>query len=139
MHHVLQRLSLRPHLALLLAALSLAAATPGRAAAQSKVVEVTGTIGTRHNSGAMAFSPDGKTLALAGTGDVSVVELWSLKTGKARILRSSFNNEHLPSILDAEHEPHLVTDLNLAGGEISELKHDVGAVGEFDIAIDIGR
>ena len=96
MHHALQPSSCRPHRALLLVALSLAAATPGGAAAQSKVAEVTGKIGTRHHTGAIAFSPDGKTLALAGRGDGSVVELWNLETGKARVLRSSFNKENTP-------------------------------------------
>ena len=96
MHHALQPSSSRPHRALLLIALSLTAAAPGCAATQSKVAEVTGKIGTRHHTGAIAFSPDGKTLALAGRGDGSVVELWNLETGKARVLRSSFNKENTP-------------------------------------------
>jgi WD40 repeat protein len=96
MHHALQPLSRRPRRALLLVALSLAAAAPDRAAAQVKVAEITPPIGARRHTGAIAFSPDGKTLALPGRGDGSVVELWSLETGKARILRSSFNKENMP-------------------------------------------
>jgi WD40 repeat protein len=66
-----------------------------RPAAEMKVTEITGLIGARHHSGIMAFSPDGKILALPEKGDdASLVELWSLETGKVRILRSAFNKDN---------------------------------------------
>jgi len=79
--------------------LSAVAAVPGagcgRATPGVKVTEITGVIGTRYHSGEMAFSPDGKTLALPiydGT-----VELWSLETGKATVLASPFEKGSVPA------------------------------------------
>jgi WD40 repeat protein len=60
------------------------------------VVEVTQIIGTRHHTGPIAFSPDGRFLALPKRED-GRVELWSLETGKARVLLSSFNKDRAPA------------------------------------------
>jgi WD40 repeat protein len=54
--------------------------------------EITGVIGARHHHGPMAFSPDGKTLALPKAAE-GLVELWSLETGKGQALASSFNKD----------------------------------------------
>jgi WD40 repeat protein len=55
-----------------------------------RVTEFTGLIEAQHHNGPMAFSPDGKTLALPKRSE-GRVELWSFETGKARLLVSSFN------------------------------------------------
>jgi len=50
--------------------------------------ELTGVVATRHYTGEMTFSPDGKTLGLPIY--ASPIELWSLETGKAQYLVSPF-------------------------------------------------
>ena len=57
-----------------------------------KVQELVGLVAERHHAGPMAFSPDGKVLALPKTDD-GRVELWTLETGKVEVLFSSSNKE----------------------------------------------
>jgi WD40 repeat protein len=62
----------------------------------TKVTELTEVIGARFHVGPMAFSPDGKSLALPKL-DEGQVELWSLETGKKQVLFSSFNKDRAPA------------------------------------------
>jgi len=61
-----------------------------------RVAELTGLIEARHHSGPMAFSPNGKILALPKRAD-GRVELWSFETGKVQVLASSFNKDKAPA------------------------------------------
>src|SRR5262245_6220399 len=62
----------------------------------SRVTELTGLIRAKHHSGPMAFSPDGKTLALPKVVE-GRVELWNLETGKGRVFASIFNKDKTPA------------------------------------------
>jgi WD40 repeat protein len=67
----------------------------GQAAAQGpRVTELTSFTGTRHHSGRMAFSPDGKTIALPKPAKRRV-EIWNIETGKVQYVESQFGKEDL--------------------------------------------
>ena len=61
----------------------------------ARVVEVNGLIGARHHSGTLAFSPDGKALALPKRDDAHV-EVWGLASEKVQVLVSSFSKGAAP-------------------------------------------
>jgi WD40 repeat protein len=63
---------------------------------KAEIAERTGVIEARHHVGPMAFSPDGKTLALPKVAE-GRVELWSLETGKSQVLVNSFNTDRAPA------------------------------------------
>jgi WD40 repeat protein len=62
---------------------------------KSRVVELKGLIAVPHHSGLLAFSADGKLLALPKR-DRSDVEIWDLASGQANLLVSSFSNRTVP-------------------------------------------
>ena len=61
-----------------------------------RVKELTGVIEARHHAGAMAFSPDGKTLALPNWAH-GRLELWRLNAKDIQVLVSSFNKDGSPA------------------------------------------